>query len=79
MKKATNAVLGRFGRRRKRRLSVEIWVLSRGTGVGLKSLAWTRAWEGGGMGWLVRESRGGDSSQRHRWKTRVGAEVLKLR
>ena len=59
MKKATNAVLGRFGRRRKRRLSVEIWVLSRGTGVGLKSLAWTRAWEGGGTGWLVRESGAG--------------------
>ena len=47
MKKATNAVVGRFGRRRKRRLSVGIWVLSRSAGVGL------RVWHGLGLGKVV--------------------------
>lgn len=64
MKKVTNAVAERFGRRRERWLRIENWVLSRSTGVELG------VWHGVGLGKVMERlagegEQGRDSSQRH--------------
>ena len=56
MKKVTDAVAGRFGRRRERWLRIENWVLSRSTGVGLG------VWHGVGLG-KVMERLAGEGEQ----------------